>query len=121
MVKELETGLGTRPSLRRQMAGGVRLRCRSFPEKALDQPVLERMERDDDKASLRGQHALGCGEAPRQLGKLVVDVDAQRLEGARRRVTACDPGTPQHACGEFGQLRRADYGLLLPPRHDGAS
>ena len=69
--------------------------------------VLQRMEGDDHEAPARPQHALGRREAARQLAQLVVDVDAQRLEGARRRVPAGDLLAPQHARDQLGQLQRA--------------
>src|SRR5262245_18790415 len=120
MVKELETGLWGRFDGGRQMARAVGLRRRSLPEEAFDQSVLERMERDDDEASSWRQHALGCAKAARQLEKLVVDVDAQRLEGARRGVAAVDLFAPQHTGDELRELNGAGDGPLAPPCDDGA-
>ncbi len=46
------------------------------PEEALDDAVLQRMEGDDGEPPARLQHALGGGEALRQLAQLVVHVDS---------------------------------------------
>ena len=73
------------------MAREVRSVVRACPlEELLDQAVLQRVEGDDDEPPPAREHALGRGEGPCQLTQLVVDVDAQRLEGARGRMPAGD-------------------------------
>ena len=50
-------------------------------------PVLERVERDDGEATAGASSVSRPRQAARELAELVVDVDAQRLEGAGRRVS----------------------------------
>src|SRR2546423_73890 len=66
----------------------------------LAQPILQRVEGDDEEAPAGREHALGGGEGLGQLTQLVVDVDAQRLERARRRVPAADLLATQYARDE---------------------
>ena len=118
MVNEPETRRRPCAGLRRQMARALLLRCRPFPEEALDQPILQRVEGDDGEPPARRQHALGRRQAARQLAELVVDVDAQRLERARGRVPAGDLLAPEHARGSCASSDVRANGLLLPPRDD---
>ena len=46
-----------------------------------------------------------CGKTRRQLGELVIDEDAQRLEGARRRMDGVSTRR-HHARGDFGENAR---------------
>src|SRR6476646_5973097 len=104
MVNEPETRRGPGAGLRRQVARAVRLRLRAVLEELLDQPILQRVEGDDEEAPAGREHALGGGEGLGQLTQLVVDVDAQRLERARRRVPAADLLATQYARDEAGKL-----------------
>ena len=52
----------------------------------LDDTVFQRMKGHDHQPPARLQHALGGGQRLMQLVELLVDEDAQRLEGARRRM-----------------------------------
>src|SRR5262245_28289196 len=107
MVNEPETWRRPSACRWRQMARAVRLRFRALLEELLDQPVFERVEGYDHEAPARREHALGGGKRAGKLAQLVVDVDAQRLEGARRRVPAGDLLAPQNARNEAGKLERA--------------
>src|SRR5262249_58722751 len=58
---------------------------------ALDQEgfyeaVLERMERHDHQSTARLERPLGGGQAGGELGHLLIDEDAQRLERPSRRM-----------------------------------
>ena len=55
-------------------------------EEALHDPVLEAVEGDHGEPAAGREHLLGGGEPALELGQLLVDVDAQRLEGPRRRI-----------------------------------
>ena len=72
-------------------AGGASSRAAAAAARAqetLHPAVLERMERDDREPAAGHQQALGRREAAVELAQLVVDGDAQRLEGAGRGVDA---------------------------------
>ena len=92
---------------RRQMARAARLGHRPLAQEVLEQAVLQRMEGDDHQTAARRQHALGGGQPAGQLAQLVVDVDAQRLEGARCRMPAGDLLAAQHARRQRGQIAGA--------------
>lgn len=69
-------------------AGALRLRAEGVPagevvaaQEALDQPVLQRVEGDDAEPPAGTQQPPGRPQARVQLVQLVVDEDAQRLEG----------------------------------------
>ena len=77
------------------------------------------MEGDNDQAARRLEHALGGGEAVGQFGKLVVDENAQRLKGARRRMDHAV--TRVHdARDDLGQRAGRIDGLLASRLDDGA-
>jgi hypothetical protein len=58
-----------------------------LPEEVLlDDPVLERLERDDREAATWPQEREGRGQAQAQVRELVVDRDAQRLEDPCRGI-----------------------------------
>src|SRR4029079_11264172 len=58
-----------------------------FPEQVLlDDPVLERLERDDREAATRPQQRHGRDETLLKVRELVIDRDAQRLEDTRCRI-----------------------------------
>ena len=68
---------------------GIRLVAARFARhEALDDAVLERMEADDDEPSALGEQRDALREAALERAELVVERDANRLEGARRRVNA---------------------------------
>src|SRR5262245_16652842 len=61
-------------------------------EEALDDPVLERVERDDGNAPAWPQHLERGRKRLLELAQLVVDGDPERLEGALRRMAVPEPG-----------------------------
>ena len=74
-------------------------------ERVLDQAILQRVEADDRDAPT-GAHQPGQrSEQGFEDAKLVVDGDAQRLEGSRGRINALSPA-PWAVCGsaDLGQL-----------------
>src|SRR3954468_116813 len=60
--------------------------ARQLAQAALDDAVLQRVERDDAQAAARAQAVGHLVEQSLDLRQLLVHGDAQRLEGARRRV-----------------------------------
>ena len=75
-----ELGFGT------GMPGGVRS-TRAHGEGLLDDPVLERVEGDDGDPPAHGEGVDRGGQRALEDAELVVDLDAQRLEGPLRRVS----------------------------------
>ena len=69
----------------RQMARAA-ARFAARHEKRFDDAVLERMKRHDDKAAAGFENALAGGQRAGQFAEFVIDENAQRLKGARRRV-----------------------------------
>ena len=57
-------------------------------DEGLDDAVLQRVEADDDEAAAGGQNVHRAREGGLQAGELVVDGDAQGLEGACSGVDA---------------------------------
>ena len=82
----------------------------------LDRAVLQRMEGDDGEPAARRQHLLGGGEAALELAQLVVHGDAQRLEGARRRIALVPGRRPDGAAHDLGQLARGLDALVAGAR-----
>ena len=64
---------------------------RPATQNILDYPVLETLVGLHDQASTHSKASKGPGKRPFEDGQLVVDGDAQRLEGALGRVTAGAP------------------------------
>ena len=61
-------------------------------QEALDDPVLERVERDHREAAVRTQHLERGRERALERAELVVDLDPQRLEDALGRVALAEAG-----------------------------
>ena len=90
-------------------------RCAAaLDQEAFDNAILERMERHHGEPARRFQSALGGNKRARYLAELVIDENAQRLEGAGGRMdcavahvhdTADDLG--QRARGLDRRVRRA--------------
>ena len=94
--------------------------ARALLQEALDDAVLQRMEGDDDEPAALAQHRLGRGERLRQLLELAVDEDAERLEGARRRMDARRAGRAGGARDDLGEPRGAQDRLFRARPVDGA-
>ena len=63
----------------------------TIEERALDQPILERMEADENRHSAAGsKHARRKSEQRLELAHLVVHGNAQRLKRTRRRIDPAD-------------------------------
>src|SRR5581483_11660975 len=60
-------------------------------QEALDDPVLERVERDDGEAALRTEDLDRRRQRALERSELVVHLDAERLEHALRRVPVAEP------------------------------
>src|ERR1700722_10322695 len=86
-ARHLECRLGLPPGLRRfarQTARDGSSAAGAAGEELLDDPVLERVERHNHEAATRFEQKLGGEKCARELAKLVIDGDPQRLKGARR-------------------------------------
>jgi hypothetical protein len=88
--------------LLRQVPRSASFLARARGKKSLHDAVFQRMEGDGDEAPTGLQATLGRAQAARQLAEFVVHLDAQRLEGARCRVTAVLLTPPEHAGNEIG-------------------
>ena len=82
----------------------------------LDDSVLEGMERDDRKPSLRLQTFKGRLQSSFQLAQLVVDGDAERLEYLARRMTGTSGSRRNRARNDVRQLESGGHGLVLSCR-----
>jgi len=88
-------------------------------EELFDDPILERVERNDRQAASRLEDLSRAGERRREVGELVVHGDAQRLEAPRRRVDSAWP--PRlHARDEATKLVRGRERSLGAAAHDRA-
>ena len=95
-------------------------RLRRRGEEALHDPVLERMEADDGKATAGGEHRDDRGQCQRELLKLAIDENPESLERARGRILT--PITPRARADGFGhdrcQLARGDDGCDRASRNN---
>ncbi len=86
---------------------------------ALDQPVLERMEADHAQPAARREQADGLRQRGLDFLELAIHVDADRLEGARRRMLA--GFARRHRAGhDVGKLPRGADRRRGARGHDGA-
>src|SRR5581483_11808807 len=83
-------------ALRRMTRAGAALAARR--QERFDDAVLERMKRHRHQPAAGAQDALCGRQRARELAELVVDEDAQRLEGARRRMDVA--GARTHRRGD---------------------
>src|SRR5581483_7395556 len=91
------------------------------PQEALHDPVLERMERDHSEASARPQHLERRGQRPLDGAELVVDLDAERLEDALRRVALAEAcGRRDRGLHDLYEVAGALERPLAPPLRDRA-
>src|SRR5688572_14520608 len=109
--------------LRARMLGNLRqagvhgVVLRMLLHEALHEAVLERVKGDRGETPARREHFETCCERGLQLAKLVVHVDADRLESARRRMLA---GLASLHCArdDLGELAGAFERSLAPRRDD---
>src|SRR6185436_4040908 len=87
-------------------------------EKALYDPVLERVEGDDHQPAARLQAALGGGKTAGKLAQLVVDVDSQRLERLRGGMAIIAAPAADGARNELGQRARGGDRSIFSARLD---
>ena len=78
------------------------------------------MKRHDGKATAGLEQPLGCAKAAHELGELVVDRDAQRLEGPRRGMGQFATPRRRDARDEAGELEGGSERLCLAVGDDGA-
>src|SRR6187397_2617589 len=102
------------------MTGGAGGRRAARREEALGDSVFERMEGDDSEPPLWFQQMLRRAQAARELEQLLVEIEAKRLEGARRRVLGVVVLAAEHAGDDVGKLGRTRDRRFCPARHDGA-
>src|SRR3546814_9100795 len=70
----------------RQVARTARRRAAADAQEALHQPILEAVEGNDREPPAWLEHALRRRQPVGEFFKLAVEVDADRLKGARRRI-----------------------------------
>ena len=104
MVNNSETRSDIGVGRGREMARAGRCAAAGVGEEAFDDSVFERMEGDDDEATIGFETAFGGGECVDELAELVVDVDAQRLKRPRRGVFIVAFGAAKRALDETGEL-----------------
>src|SRR5439155_20729587 len=98
-----------------------RARATAFPftQEAVDDPVLERVERDHGEATAWPQHLERGGERSLERAQLVVDRDPERLEDPLCRVTFTEPhGRGYRTLDRVHELAGPFERLLFPPPHD---
>src|SRR5262245_12291572 len=78
------------------------------------------MEGDDGKPALGFQQMLGGAQAAGKLEKLLIEIEAERLEGARRRVFGLVMPAAAHVSDDVGKLPGSSDRRLGPACHDGA-
>jgi hypothetical protein len=86
------------------------------PQEALDDPVLERVERDHRRASRPASISWAAGRRALERAELVVDLDSERLEDALRRMPLAEgaPGSGSACLTTSTSLARPLEGLLAP-------
>src|SRR4029077_17852591 len=102
------------------MAGGAGGRRASRHEKALGDAVLERMEGDDSEPALWLQQMLGGAQAAGGIEQLLIKIEAERLEGACRRVLGLVVPAAAHAGDDVGKLPGPGNRRLGPARQNSA-
>ena len=106
-----ETGLATRSNvgssgstMHGTVARAGRRSSAAFAEEALHDPVLEAVKGDDGEPAAGLQRALGGGQPLLELVELGVQMDADRLEGAGRRIALLARAEAGGAADDRGQL-----------------
>ena len=89
---EHELGLRRAAAAAHGQVGRADAAARAVGEEALHAPVLERVERDRGEPAADAQQVPRARERGVELAELVVDRDADGLEGALRRVPAGEAG-----------------------------
>jgi hypothetical protein len=88
-------------------------------EERLYNAIFQRVKRHDDESTAGPQRAFGGEKAALQFAKLIVDQQAQGLEGAGRRVNLAGFGA-HDPCHDVGERRRGLDWLARALRHDRA-
>nr|RAV91232.1 hypothetical protein DBT45_09165 [Aerococcus tenax] len=102
----------------RHEAVGARRASRARGEKALHDPVFERMESDGGKTPALAEQRLGAREPMSKLAKLVIDENPERLKGPRRGMNAVLRAAADDAGDRIGQRQRAVELRFGPRLHD---
>ena len=84
--------VGVEPQAQTGKSGGQVQPCSDVAQEALDDPVLERVERDHGEPAARPQHLERCGQPALERAELVVDLDPESLEDALRRMPLAEAG-----------------------------
>ena len=79
-------------------------------DEGLDDPVLERVEADDDEAPARREQRERRAQGLLELRELGIDENPKRLKRARRRVLARFTG-PHRTCHDAGKLACGSNGV----------
>ena len=107
MATASKVGAGPVSFGRRQVARAGRQRAAALLEEALHDPVLEAVEGDDGEPAAGRKHLLGGRQPALELVELLVDVDADRLEGAGRRILLHARMMAERLADDLGELRRS--------------
>ena len=83
---------GSRPQTQTGKLRRARAAARPLAQEALHDPVLERVEADHREPTARPKHLECRGKARLERLELVVDLDAERLEDALRRMPLAEAG-----------------------------
>ena len=83
--------VGVRPADADGEVGRARAAVLLAAQELLDDPVLERVERDHAEPAAGPQHLERGGQRALERAELVVDLDPQRLEDALGRMTLAEP------------------------------
>src|SRR5688572_16438725 len=98
------------------MTRASRISAACVRQVTLDDAVLERVEGHDDEAATRLEAALRRGKRIHELTKLVIHINAQRLENARRGVLVVAFGPTERALHEIRELARGgDLSICARP------
>ena len=101
--------------------GRARAAALLLAQELLDDPVLERVERDHREPAARPEHLERRGQRRRERAELVVHRDPQRLEDALRGMPLAEPrGRGDRALDRVHELARPLERLLLAPPDDRA-
>src|SRR5215471_21682983 len=92
--------------------GRARAAALRVAQELLDDPVLERVERDHPEPAIRAQQLQRCGQGPFERAELVVDLDPERLEHALRRMPLAETrGSRNRALDRLHELTGALEGM----------
>ena len=112
-VNNLETGCLQFYRLHRQVPRAAHFLAGTLLQEPLHDAIFQRVEGDDHQPAARLQGALGGGKSASQLAQLVIHVDAQRLEGLRRRMLRITAPAADRARDKLASVLRGGDGAIF--------